>query len=91
MKLKDKLEDYTEQEFLEFLEEFFENKNNLSGDKLSSHTNKLVNHFEQVTEHPAKSGLIFHPAADVEDSPHGILNIIKTWRAAHGKSGFKSE
>ena len=69
MKLKDKFEDYTEQEFLEFLEEFFDNKNNLSGDKLARHTDELVSHFEQVTEHPAKSGLIFHPAADVEDSP----------------------
>ncbi|MCT8167380.1 MULTISPECIES: bacteriocin immunity protein [unclassified Pseudomonas] len=91
MKLKNRLEDYTEQEFLEFLEEFFENKNNLSGDKLASHMNQLVNHFEQVTEHPAKSELIFHPAADVEDSPHGILKILKAWRAANGKPGFKAE
>ncbi|WP_460149178.1 bacteriocin immunity protein [Pseudomonas sp. S3_E10] len=89
MLLKEKYEDYTEAEFLELLEEFFTNKHNLEDDALGKHINTLAIHFTKVTEHPEKNGLIFYPAEGVEDSPAGILNVVKKWRAANGKPGFK--
>lgn len=91
MKLKDRFEDYSEAEFLEFLEEFFENKNNLEDEEFDKHINQLAAHFEKITEHPGKNGVIFHPEEGVEDSPQGVLQVVKEWRAANGKPGFKAE
>jgi len=91
MIFKDKLEDYTESEFLSFLNEFFEDTNELRGEELGDYTSKLVQHFERITEHPEKSALIFYPASGREDSPEGILKEIKEWREANGKPGFKPE
>jgi Colicin immunity protein / pyocin immunity protein len=90
MNTKEKLEDYTELEFLEFLGEFFENKHGLSGKDYENHTNSLLVHFEKITEHPEKSALIFYPFAGREDSPMGILKEVKEWRALNGKPGFKA-
>lgn len=89
MMLKEKYEDYTEAEFLDFLSEFFENKHNLKGEAYRKHIQKLVSHFEKITEHPAKSDLIFYPATGTEDSPQGILTVVEVWRAANGKPGLK--
>ncbi len=90
MNLKKRLEDYTELEFLELLSEFFENKHGLIGKEYENHTNKLLLHFEKITEHPQKSALIFYPPAGREDSPEGILKEIKEWLAINDKPGFKA-
>lgn len=91
MIFKEKIEDYTEAEFLSFLKEFFEDNNELTGDELGEYTSKLAKHFEKVTEHPEKSALIFYPKQGREDSPEGILNEIKIWREQNGKPGFKPD
>ncbi|UZE00846.1 bacteriocin immunity protein [Pseudomonas mediterranea] len=84
MKLKNKLEEYTEAEFLEIL-----NKIWATDVSTEEEHDKLIEHFSKVTEHPQGNGLIFYPAADVEDSPEGVLKVVKEWRAANGKTGFK--
>jgi hypothetical protein len=89
MILKDKLQDYTEAEFLLFLKEFFEDTNGLTGDALSQYTSKLMQHFENITEHPRKSLVLTRPINGREDSPDGVLQEIKEWREANGKPGFK--
>ncbi len=89
MKLKNKLEDYTEAEFLLLLNELFENTQNLSDDDFEQRSIELVNHFATITEHPSKSDLICYPRDGVEDSPEGILKEVKEWRALNGKPGFK--
>lgn len=89
MEFKSKLEDYTESEFKEFLAEFFSNKQGLKGEELGKYINKLAKHFDEIAEHPEKNGLIFYPAEGVEDSPEGVLKVLKEWRAANGKPGFK--
>jgi hypothetical protein len=48
MELKYKLEEYTEAEFISFLEEFFENIHNLSGDDFEKQTIKFAHHFETM-------------------------------------------
>ena len=89
MKLKNRYEDYTEAEFLAFLEEIFENKHDLDGDEYGEYINKLVKHFDDISGHPEKNALIFYPEKGVEDSPAGVLKALKSWRAANGKPGFK--
>lgn len=91
MTLKARYEDYTEAEFLAFLQEFYGGAGTLEGDEYGEYIGGLGEHFATVTEHPGKCDLIFHPPADMEDSPNGVLAAIKSWRAANGKPGFKSD
>ncbi|RZO08549.1 bacteriocin immunity protein [Pseudomonas mohnii] len=88
---KAKLEDYTEAEFLAFLGEFFHQASNLKGRALEEYRDRLLSHFESVTEHPGRSDVIFYPKEGQEDSPEGILKEVKAWRAANNKPGFKPE
>ncbi|AUT97975.1 bacteriocin immunity protein [Citrobacter europaeus] len=87
--LKQKLEDYTEVEFIEFLNELFENPNNLKGREFESHSNMLVNHFDKIVDHPEGNGLIFYPPDGREDSPQGVIDEIKIWRKSQGRPSFK--
>lgn len=90
MKTKTKLEDYTEEEFLELLELLYTRPDNMSSDEFERRTIEMVKHFEKITEHPAGSDVIFYPEEVQEDSPEGILKTVKEWREMNGKSGFKS-
>jgi hypothetical protein len=89
--LKDKIEDYTESEFLAFLEAMTANPKNLKGREFGKQVEKFVEHFKIITEHPDGSDVIFYPKEGQEDSSEGILKEIKEWRAANGKPGFKPE
>lgn len=89
--LKSRLQDYSESEFLMFLREFFDDSTLLEGDALGKYTDKLLDHFELITEHPDRSDVIFYPKEGREDSPEGILKEVKEWRALNNKPGFKPE
>lgn len=89
MELKGSYEDYTEAELLEFLNEFFNSSTELEGDAYGRYISKLSRHFESITEHPEKNGVIFYPAEGVEDSPAGVLGVVKQWRALNGKPPLK--
>jgi hypothetical protein len=91
MIFKDKIEDYTETEFLTFLTAFTEFPDNLQGRALEVYLDRLVTHFELITEHPDRSDVIFYPKAGQEDTAEGILEEVKQWRALNGKPGFKSK
>jgi hypothetical protein len=91
MIFKEKLEDYTEAEFLAFLSEFFHQTSGLKGRSLEKYRDRLLEHFESVSEHPSRSDVIFYPEEGQEDSPEGILKTVKEWRAANNKPGFKPE
>ena len=84
MKFKNKLEDYTEVEFLDFLNKIWA----VSVSSEDEH-DELVEQFSKVTEHPDGNGLIFYPKAGVEYSPEGVIKEIKEWRLANGRPGFK--
>ncbi|EOY5924852.1 bacteriocin immunity protein, partial [Salmonella enterica subsp. enterica serovar Kentucky] len=47
MELKNNLEDYTEDEFIEFLNNFFEPPEELTGDELSKFIDNLLRHFNK--------------------------------------------
>lgn len=89
MELKQYIEDYTESEFIDFLNEFFKNPKNLKGKERESYIDSLVEYFDQIVTHPEGNGLLFYPPKDREDSPEGIINEIKRWRKSQGLPLFK--
>lgn len=91
MTLKANLEDYTEAEFLEFLQNIFSPHENLPADEFDAFVRAHVKHFEKISGHPNQSDVIFYPKPGQDDSPQGVLEEVKNWRAANGMPGFKSE
>ncbi|PVZ42966.1 bacteriocin immunity protein [Pseudomonas sp. CC120222-01a] len=89
MIFKDRLEEYTEQEFLSLVSVLFENRTGLHGIELEQYRDRVVYHFEKITEHPEGLDVICYPPPGSEDSPQGVVSRVKEWRAANGKPGFK--
>ena len=85
MIFKEKLGEYTEQEFLEFLHEIDEANDNEPDEVLTP----LLLHFRKITEHPSGIDLLYRPATEYEGEPEQVLKIVKAWRLANGKEGFK--
>ena len=86
MKLKEKLEEYTESEYATLINRLVE------GDYSSEREHDaIVNNIVRTSEHPNGTGILYYPEEGVEDSPAGVLNAIKTWRAANNKPGFKAD
>lgn len=85
MILKDRLSEYTEKDFLELLQEI----NRANEDEEDRILTPLLEHFEKVTEHPAGTDLIYWAETDELSKPEQILRIIREWRSATGKDGFK--
>lgn len=85
MELKNSISDYTEAEFIELMKEIDKENIAETDDKLDV----LLDHFEQITEHPDGTDLIYYAASDAESTPEAITKKIKEWRSANGKSGFK--
>ncbi len=59
---KEKLEDYTEEEFLNFLgglRSTMKDGKPLKGKELEMYWDSLVDHFIEITQHPSGSDLIF--------------------------------
>ncbi|MNO03124.1 Colicin-E7 immunity protein [compost metagenome] len=50
---------------------------------------ELLENFIEVTGNPAASDWIYYPEDGEDDSPNGILQTVKAWRAAQGLRGFK--
>jgi len=82
--MKNKITDYTEKEFLDFLISLCDSSLRTEDDDI-----KMVLEFERLTEHPEGSDLIYYAASDQEATSEAILAKIKQWRAANGKPGFK--
>ncbi|WNY81933.1 bacteriocin immunity protein [Cronobacter dublinensis] len=83
MNLKPRFEDYTEAEFTQLVSEIF------SAQGGEAYQDELIEHVCTLSEHPEGSDLIFYNE-DEDIPPQGIVEEIKTWRKANGKSGFKS-
>ncbi|MCB5304321.1 bacteriocin immunity protein [Yersinia bercovieri] len=79
-----KLTEYTENEFLELIKTLFD-----GGFRSEEARDVVVNAIVDAAEHPDGTDILFYPSNDSEDSPEGILNVIKKWRAENGKPGFK--
>ena len=85
MELKSSFSEYTEAEFLVFMKEIFKEK----VADTDEHLDKLLEHFEKITEHPEGTDLIYYAASDLDSTPEAITKKVSEWRAANGKPGFK--
>lgn len=86
MELKQKLEDYTEPEFLHFVKKIW------AVDVPEDEHDQLVMHFDKVSQHPMGSDLLFY-SGDYgnEPSPEGTVISLKLFRAHKGLPGFKQQ
>ncbi|MDE1186592.1 MAG: bacteriocin immunity protein [Pantoea sp.] len=82
MERKGKLQDYTEIEFTNLIEEIF------SADGGEEYQDSLIDHICEISGYPDCNDLIFWSDDDL--TPQDIVNEIKTWRTANNKPGFKS-
>jgi len=80
-----KISEYTENEFLSLIGSLLDNSLKTEKDR-----DAVVYAIVDAAEHPDGTDIIFYPPEGAEDSPEGILERIKEWRAANGKPGFKS-
>ncbi|EHO1858191.1 bacteriocin immunity protein [Escherichia coli] len=90
---KEKLEDYTEEEFLNFLgglRSTMKDGKPLKGKELEMYWDSLVDHFIEITQHPSGSDLIFYPKSQGDDKPENILKIVKEWRRSQGYPCLKT-
>jgi hypothetical protein len=83
--MKNTFNEYTESEFEALLQRI------ISHDGTEPEVDKMVFLFEEVSEHPAGSDLIFYPEDGADDSASGITKAVKEWRAAKGLPGFKED
>ncbi len=82
--MKNKLEDYTEAEFLQLVTDIFEA--NGSEDE----TDSWLIHFNKIVGHPLGASLIVDPSVQLDDdSPVGVVNEVKKWRLSQGLPCFK--
>jgi len=79
--------DYTEIEFLAFIRGIFTANTKLY--KTEAEYNAAIRLFEELTEHPDGSDLIFYPKASHGTSPVEIYMEVMAWRKANGKSVIK--
>ena len=82
--LKSSLSEYSESEFLELIKEI------CSAAGTEGYQDELLENFIEVTGNAAASDWIYYPENGEDDSPEGILETVKGWRAAQGLPGFKS-
>lgn len=83
--IKKNLCDYTEYEFIKFLEELY--KEDVA--PTDARADILLFHFRKIIGHPSGSDLIYYPEPGTDTSAEGITKTVKEWREAHGLPGFK--
>lgn len=83
--MEKRMSEYTEAEFISFLQEIFTANKNAPDEVLDP----MLDTLEQLTEHPAGSDLIYYPEDGADNSAEGITQTIKEWRAENGLPGFK--
>ena len=91
MVFKEKFEDYTEAEFLELLNAIYEERDDLSDDAFDDLVVKSILHFETVTQHPGGLHAFLNQGERGRSTPAEVLKLVKEWRAANNKPGFKPE
>ncbi|MFJ2714187.1 bacteriocin immunity protein [Pseudomonas sp. NPDC087346] len=81
-----KISDYTEEEFIRFIEKIRTTNKNGSDSELGA----LLAEFRVLTGHPDGTDLIFYPEPGEDTSAEGITRAVKKWREANGLLGFRS-
>ena len=84
MKLREKFEHYTEQEFTQLVNDIFE----CNGSE--SYQDELLENFISVSGHPEGADLIYYNF-DENMTPEKIVKTLKDWRRERGLPLFKTE
>lgn len=79
--------DFTKNEFVNFIRDIF--TANPAVYKNEAEYNAAILLFEEITEHPDGSDLIFYPKGGHDTSPVEIMIEVMAWRQANGKSVIK--
>lgn len=83
--MKNKLQDYTEIEFFELLQ-------NLYDDKLSTEEMEEMIEFLDKTEYPKGSMLLINPSSlGIEDEASAIVEELRRWHGVNGLKCFKGD
>lgn len=85
MKLKQSFSEHTKDEFLLLMKEILKENTAPTDERLD----KLLQHFELITEHPEGTDLIYYAASDTESTIEAITERVEKWRATNNKPGFK--
>jgi len=91
--VKNKLEDYTKNEFMKILNEFYSEHRSSSspkGDELEAYLDKLLDMLTVLVGTGEVSGFIYYPDTPENDSPEGALNDIIKWRKYQGLPLFNN-
>ena len=84
MELKANLQDYTEPEFLSFVEKIW------AVDVRKQDHDRLINHFDRIVGHPKGADLLFYPDDEFTAySADSVVYYLKEWHAARGTAAFK--
>ncbi|EGQ9120265.1 TPA: bacteriocin immunity protein [Vibrio parahaemolyticus] len=83
--MKNSITDFSEVEFLQFVEEIFKENVSDTDDVLD----ELLEQFEDITQHPDGTDLIYYPETPEDGTPENIVRIVKEWRLAQGLACFK--
>ncbi len=83
--MKNSITDFSEVEFLQFVEEIFKENVSDTDDVLD----ELLEQFEDITQHPDGTDLIYYPETHEDGTPENIVRIVKEWRLAQGLACFK--
>lgn len=83
--MKNSIADFSEVEFLQFVEEIFKENVSDTDDVLD----ELLEQFEDITQHPDGTDLIYYPETPEDGTPENIVRIVKEWRLAQGLACFK--
>ncbi|KAA0971410.1 bacteriocin immunity protein [Pseudomonas sp. ANT_H12B] len=86
MNLRNTLQEYTEDEYLDLIECLFEGTYSSEQEH-----DAIVENIVLTSEHPDGTGVLYDPREGIEDNPNGVINAIKQWRSINGKPGFKTE
>ncbi|OYQ20065.1 bacteriocin immunity protein [Pseudomonas mandelii] len=80
------LSDYSETDFLEFVSRICQSEYPTEKEQIDA-----VLLFEELTEHPDGSDLIYYADSDEDSTPEAIVAKVKAWRNINSKPGFKPE
>ncbi len=85
--MKNSLQDYTEQEFLDELTKILDDDDKYDPSLIDD----LVEYFNTKIAHPSGSALITHPShVGIDDTTDAIISEIKRWYAEQGLECFKN-
>ena len=88
--MKRELSDYTEREFIEFMNGIVTVDASLYPSE-RAHT-KAILEFKRLASHPSGTDLLYYPKKHgLTGSLVEVVEVIKQWRSAQGLAGFRAD